>query len=130
MVQERPVRVGRRLSAILAADVAGYSRLMHDDEETTHAKLTALLADSVTPAITEHGGRIVKNTGDGLLAEFSSAVEAVLAGAQFQTRIHELTIDDAEDRRILFRVGINIGDVIVVAHPRELAKPLSREALK
>jgi hypothetical protein len=102
---------------------------MHHDEEATYAKLTALLADSVTPAITEHGGRIVKNTGDGLLAEFSSVVEAVLAGTQFQTRIHELTIDDAEDRRILFRVGINIGDVIVVAHPRELAKPLSREAL-
>ena len=70
-------RVQRRLAAILAADVAGYSRLMHHDEEATYAKLTALLADSVTPAITEHGGRIVKNTGDGLLAEFSSAVEAV-----------------------------------------------------
>jgi len=68
-------RVQRRLAAILAADVAGYSRLMHHDEEATHAKLMALLADSVTPAITEHGGRIVKNTGDGLLAEFSSAVE-------------------------------------------------------
>ena len=109
-------RVQRRLAAILAADVAGYSQLMHHDEEATHAKLTALLADSVIPAITEHGGRIVKSTGDGLLAEFSSAVEAVLAGTQFQTGIHELTIDDAEDRRILFRVGINIGDVIVEAH--------------
>src|SRR5207253_384161 len=65
MVQERPVRVERRLSAILAADVAGYSRLMHDDEEATHAKLTALLAERVEPAIAEHGGRIVKNTGDG-----------------------------------------------------------------
>src|SRR5437762_14383477 len=74
MVQERPGRVERRLSAILAAaDVAGYSRLMHHDEEATHAKLTALLADRVTPAISEHGGRIVKNTGDGLLAEFPSA---------------------------------------------------------
>ena len=72
MVQERPVRVERRLSAILAADVAGYSRLMHHDEEATHAKLTALLADSVTPAIAEHGGRIVKNTGDGFLAEFQA----------------------------------------------------------
>ena len=72
MVHERPVRVQRRLSAILAADVAGYSRLMHHDEEATHGKLTALLADSVTPAIAEHGGRIVKNTGDGFLAEFPS----------------------------------------------------------
>jgi TolB-like protein/class 3 adenylate cyclase len=116
MGQERPVRVERRLSAILAADVAGYSRLMHNDEEATHAKLTALLADLVTPAIAEHGGRIVKSTGDGFLAEFSSAVEAVRAAVQFQTRIHELTIGDAEDRRIAFRVGINIGDVIVEPH--------------
>src|SRR5262245_50284174 len=116
MVQERPVRVERRLSAILAADVAGYSRLMHDDEEATHAKLTALLADSVTPAIAEHGGRIVKSTGDGFLAEFPSAVEAVRAAIQFQTRIKELTIGEVEDRRIAFRVGVNIGDVIVEPH--------------
>ena len=100
----------------MAADVAGYSRLMHSDEEATHAKLTALLADAVTPAIAEHGGRIVKNTGDGFLAEFPSAVEAVRAAVQFQTRIKELTIGDAEDRRIAFRVGINIGDVIVEPH--------------
>src|SRR5260370_7912221 len=89
---------------------------MQHDEAARHGKLTALLADSVTPAITEHGGRIVKNTGDGFLAEFPSAVEAVRAGTQFQTRIKELTRGDAEDRRILFRVGINIGDVIVGAH--------------
>jgi TolB-like protein/class 3 adenylate cyclase len=116
MVQERPVRVERRLSAILAADVAGYSRLMHHDEEATHAKLTAFLADSVAPAISEHGGRIVKNTGDGFLAEFPSAVEAVRAAMQFQTRIKELTTAEAEERRIAFRVGINIGDVIVEPH--------------
>ena len=116
MVQERPVRVERRLSAILAADVAGYSRLMHNDEEATHAKLTALLTEAVQPAITEHGGRIVKNTGDGLLAEFPSAVEAVRAALQFQDHVRELTISDLEDRRIAFRVGINIGDVIVEPH--------------
>jgi TolB-like protein len=116
MVQERPVRVERRLSAVLAADVAGYSRLMHNDEEATHVKLTALLTDAVNPAITEHGGRIVKNTGDGFLAEFPSAVEAVRAAIQFQTRIKELTFDAVEDRRIAFRVGINIGDVIVEPH--------------
>ena len=116
MVQKQPVRVGRRLSAILAADVAGYSRLMHDDEEATHARLTALLADAVEPAIAEHGGRIVKNTGDGLLAEFSSAVEAVRAAIDFQNNVRELTIEDAEDRRIAFRIGINIGDIIVEAH--------------
>src|SRR5215472_12717388 len=116
MVQDRPVRVERRLAAILAADVAGYSRLMHSDEEATHAKLTALLADVVGPAIAEYGGRIVKNTGDGFLAEFASAVEAVRAAVQFQTYIKELTSADMEDRRIAFRVGVNIGDVIVEPH--------------
>src|SRR5881275_883574 len=108
MVQERPVRVERRLTAILAADVAGYSRLMHHDEETTHAKLTALLADAVEPSIAEHGGRVVKNTGDGFLADFPSAVQAVRAAVHFQTRIKELTIGDAEDRHIALRVGVNI----------------------
>jgi TolB-like protein/class 3 adenylate cyclase len=116
MVQERPVRVERRLAAILAADVAGYSRLMHRDEEATHAKLTAVLAEAVHPTITEHGGRIVKNTGDGFLAEFPSAVQAVRAAAQFQNRVRELTAADAQEARIAFRVGINIGDVIVEPH--------------
>ncbi len=116
MVQERPVRVERRLSAILAADVAGYSRLMHHDEEATHAKLSALLTEAVHPAIAERGGRIVKNTGDGFLAEFPSAVEAVRAAMEFQSRIDELTIGDGEDTRLQFRVGINIGDVIVEPH--------------
>src|ERR1700756_903555 len=116
MAKAHPGGVGRRLAAIVAADVAGYSRLMHHDEEATHAKLTALLADAVAPAIADHGGRIVKNTGDGFLAEFPSAVEAVRTAMQFQTRIHDLTIADAEDERIAFRVGINIGDVIVEPH--------------
>jgi TolB-like protein/class 3 adenylate cyclase len=116
MVQERPVRVERRLSAILAADVAGYSRLMHHDEEATHLRLGALLTEAVHPAVAEHGGRIVKNTGDGFLAEFPSAVEAVRAAVQFQTRINELTTGEAEDRRIAFRVGINVGEVIVEPH--------------
>jgi len=116
MAQQPPIRVERRLSAILAADVAGYSRLMHNDEEATHARLTMLLADAVEPSIAQHGGRVVKNTGDGLLAEFRSAVEAVRAAAQFQERVHELTTGDAEDKRLAFRVGINIGDVIVEAH--------------
>ena len=105
MVQKRPERVERRLSAILAADVAGYSRLMHTEEEATHARLTALLTDAVAPAIAEHGGRIVKNTGDGFLAEFPSAVEAVRAAMQFQSRIKDLTIGAVEDRRIAFRVA-------------------------
>jgi TolB-like protein/class 3 adenylate cyclase len=116
MAQEQPIRFERRLAAILAADVAGYARLMHHEEEATHAKLTTLLADSVAPAICEHGGRIVKSTGDGFLAEFPSAVEAVRAAIQFQTRVGQLTVSDAEDTRIAFRVGINIGDVMVEPH--------------
>src|SRR6516225_5223077 len=112
----RPIRVGRRLAAIVAADVAGYSRLMHNDEEATHVRLSALLTDVVLPAIGEHGGRIVKTTGDGFLAEFPSAVEAVRAAVQFQTRINDLTNGDVQNRRIAFRVGINIGDTIVEPH--------------
>jgi TolB-like protein/class 3 adenylate cyclase len=116
MVQDQPGRVQRKLAAILAADVAGYSRLMHADEEATHAKLSALLVEVVQPAVTAHGGRIVKNTGDGFLAEFPSAVEAVRAAVYFQSKVTELSIGEADERRIAFRVGINIGDVIVEAH--------------
>ena len=116
MVQERPVRIERRLSAILAADVADYSRLMHHDEEATHSKLSLLMSDAAHPAIAEQGGRIVKNTGDGFLAEFPSAVAAIRAAIQFQGRIRDLTNDDPEQTRIRFRVGINIGDVIVEPH--------------
>ena len=116
MVQEQPNRVERRLSAILAADVAGYSRLMHNDEEATHARLTTLLTEAVEPSIMQHSGRIVKNTGDGLLAEFRSAVEAVRAATLFQKRVRDLTIGDPDEKRLAFRVGINIGDVIVEPH--------------
>jgi TolB-like protein/class 3 adenylate cyclase len=100
----------------MLADVAGYSRLMHDDEEGTHSRLTDLLANIVEPAIGRHGGRVVKYTGDGFLAEFPSAVEAVRAALQFQDRVGEVGFEEEEDRRLLFRVGINIGDVIVEAH--------------
>jgi TolB-like protein/class 3 adenylate cyclase len=116
MVQDQPTRLGRRLSAILAADVAGYSRLMHADEEATHTRLAALLAGAAEPAIAEHRGRVVKNTGDGFLAEFPSAVEAVRAATYFQNRVRELTTGDPNDKCILFRLGINIGDIIVDAH--------------
>jgi TolB-like protein/class 3 adenylate cyclase len=104
------------LAAIMAADVAGYSRLMHADEETTHTRLTALLTNAIAPLIAEHGGRIVKNTGDGFLAEFASAVEAIRAATHFQNKVRELTVDDAEDHRLRFRVGINVGDIIDEAH--------------
>ena len=116
MVRERPVRVERRLAAVLAADVAGYSRLMHHDEEATHGRLTYLLTEAIHPAIAEYGGRVVKSTGDGFLAEFPSAVQAVRAAAQFQNRVRELTTADAQNARIAFRVGINVGDVIVEPH--------------
>jgi class 3 adenylate cyclase len=112
MVQDRPARLERKLFAILAADVAGFSRLMHSNEEATHTKRTALLAYAVDPAIAEH----VKTPGMGSWRSFPSAVEAVRAAMQFQSRIHELTIDEAEDNRIALRVGINIGDVIVEPH--------------
>jgi class 3 adenylate cyclase len=100
----------------LAADVAGYSHLMHRDEEATHTKLREILAEAVEPAIEDRGGRIVKSTEDGLLAEFPGAVQAVRAAVQFQLRAKELTSADAEDSRIAFRVGVNIDDVIVEPH--------------
>lgn len=106
-------RVERRLAAILMADVASYSRLMHANEEATHARVTALLIHTVLPVIVEHGGRIIKNTGDGFLAEFASAVDAVRSAMQFQGSVYRLAVGDTADQRILFRVGINVGDVIV-----------------
>jgi TolB-like protein len=115
MISPTRIRAERRLAAILVADVAGYSRLMHQDEETTHARLTTLLADTVMPAIARQAGRIIKNTGDGFLAEFPSAVKAVRAAIQFQDGVYRQSIGEVQDKRILFRVGINIGDVIVKA---------------
>ena len=102
----------RRLTAILAADVAGYSRLMGTDEEGTHERLKAHLRELVEPKITEHRGRIVKNTGDGFLAEFSSVVDTVRCAAEVQRGMIEREPAMPEERRIRFRVGINLGDVI------------------
>jgi adenylate cyclase len=103
----------RRLAAILAADVAGYSRLMGQDEEVTHERLQAHLRELVDPKIKEHGGRTVKNTGDGFLAEFSSVVDAVRCAAEVQRRMIDREPEVPEERRIKFRIGINLGDVIV-----------------
>jgi len=103
----------RRLTAILAADVAGYSRLMGVDEEGTHERLKAHRCELVDPKIGEHSGRIVKNTGDGLLAEFASVVDAVRCAAQLQRAMIDREAGLPEDRRIRFRIGINLGDVIV-----------------
>jgi TolB-like protein len=108
-------RVERRLAAILVADVAGYSRLMHASEEATHARVTSLMTSRILPVIAEHSGRIIKHTGDGFLAEFHSAVDAVRAAMQFQGDAYRLAISDTPEERILFRVGIHIGDIIVGA---------------
>src|SRR5215469_11955221 len=103
----------RRLTAILAADVAGYSRLMGADEEGTHERLKGHLRELVNPKIGEHHGRIVKNTGDGFLAEFASVLDAVRCAAEVQRGILDRNADTPEDERILFRIGVNLGDVIV-----------------
>jgi TolB-like protein/class 3 adenylate cyclase/Flp pilus assembly protein TadD len=103
----------RRLAAILAADVAGYSRLMGADEEGTHERLKAHRRGLVEPKISEHSGRIVKTTGDGLLAEFPSVVDAVRCAAELQRAMIDREAGMPEDRRIRFRIGINLGDVIV-----------------
>jgi adenylate cyclase len=106
----------RRLAAILAADVAGYSRLMGADEEGTHERLHAHLRELVNPKIEEHRGRIVKNTGDGFLAEFASVVDGVRCAVEMQRGMAERNDPIPQDERIEFRVGINLGDVIAEEH--------------
>ena len=106
-------RVERRLAAILAADVAGYSRLTGLDEEGTHAQLQDHLRSLVDPKIAEHRGRVVKNTGDGLLAEFSSVVDAVRCAVDVQRGMAERNADVPQEKRIEFRIGINVGDIII-----------------
>ena len=106
----------RRLTAILAADVAGYSRLMGADEEGTHERLQAHLRELVNPKVNELRGRIVKNTGDGFLAEFASVVDAVRCAAEVQRGMAERNAGTPPERRIEFRIGINLGDVIAEEH--------------
>src|SRR5467141_922704 len=102
----------RRLAAILAADVAGYSRLMGADEEGTHERFKAHLVELVDPKIREHRGRIVKTTGDGVLAEVASVVDAVRCAGEIQRAMADRDLDLAEERRLRFRIGVNLGDVI------------------
>src|SRR5215471_9625128 len=102
----------RRLAAILAADVVGYSRLMGAEEERTHERLKTHRRQVVDPKIREHHGRIVKTTGDGMLAEFPSVVDAVRCAVELQRAMIDRNTDIAEDERIAFRVGVNLGDVI------------------
>ena len=106
----------RRLAAILAADVAGYSRLMGADEEGTHERLKTHLRELIDPKIAEHRGRIVKNTGDGFLAEFASVVDAARFAVEVQRGMIDREPEMPDDRRIRFRIGINLGDVIVEEH--------------
>jgi TolB-like protein/class 3 adenylate cyclase len=109
-------RVERRLAAILAADVAGYSRLMGEDEEGTHAALTSLRREVSDPKIAEHRGRIVKSTGDGLLVEFASVVDAVRCAVELQRDMALHNHGVPLERRIQFRIGINLGDIIIEEH--------------
>src|SRR4029077_18283600 len=106
-------RVERRLAAILAVDVAGYSRLMGEDEEGTLAALRAVRRELGDPKIAEHRGRIVKTTGDGLLAEFASVVDAVRCAVEVQREMITRNAATPAERRIEFRMGINLGDIII-----------------
>ena len=106
-------RVERRLAAILAADVAGYSRLIEANEEGTLARLTALRTEVIDRKIADHRGRIVKTTGDGMLVEFASVIDALRCAVEVQRAVSERNAGVPDDRRIEFRIGINVGDVVV-----------------
>jgi TolB-like protein/class 3 adenylate cyclase len=108
-----PDTPSRRLAAILALDVVGYSRLVEQDETATLAALTALRADVVDPALASHRGRIVKVMGDGLIAEFSSVVDAVSCAIEVQRASAKRQSEDPAARRIVLRIGVNLGDVVV-----------------
>jgi adenylate cyclase len=107
------VKAARKLAAILATDVVGYARLVRADEEGTLAALRTLRRTVIDPKIEEYGGRIVKLMGDGMLAEFGSVVDAVNNAVDVQRAVSELQADVPEDRRIRFRVAVNLGDVVI-----------------
>src|SRR5216684_2984780 len=113
MEPEARGRVERRLAAILAADVAGYSRLIEANEEGTLGRLKSLRAELIDPKLAEHRGRIVKTTGDGLLVEFASVVDALRCAAEVQKAMAESNTLVPSERRIEFRIGINMGDIVV-----------------
>src|SRR5262249_22260699 len=106
-------RPERRLAAILAADVAGYSRLIGVDEEGTLHRLRSIRAEVIDPAIAAHRGRLVKTTGDGLLAEFASVVDALRCAAEIQQEIGGRVDEAPADRRLELRIGIHQGDIVV-----------------
>src|ERR1700746_434451 len=109
MASERPQR---KLAAILAADVVGYSRLAGADEDRVLARLRALRSDLIDPTIAVHNGRVIKRTGDGILLEFRSVVDAVNCAVEVQNGMVERNAGLPEDRRIMLRVGIHVGDVV------------------
>ena len=106
-------RAERKLAAILAADVVGYSRLVGADEAGTIARLKALRKEFIEPLVAEYRGRVVKLMGDGALIEFASAVDAVECAVAIQQGVAEREAAEPADRRIRFRIGINLGDVVV-----------------
>jgi adenylate cyclase len=106
-------RVERRLAAVLAADVAGYSRLMGTDEEGTLARLKVIRKSLVDPTIASHRGRIVKTTGDGMLVEFASAVDAVRSAVEVQRGMAERNVTVPPGQSIELRIGIHVGDIII-----------------
>src|SRR5829696_322522 len=103
----------RRLAAVLAVDVVGYTRLMGRDEAGTHARLKVIRRELLEPAVKRHGGRVVKSTGDGVLAEFPSAVEAAVCAVEVQRAMLDRNANISEDKRIVFRMGLNVGDLII-----------------
>ncbi len=106
-------RAQRRLAAILVADVVGYSRLIEADEEGTRARLRSLHSELIGPRIAADGGRIVKTMGDGILVEFPSVVDAVRNALSIQGAMRRRNADVPEETRIEFRIGVNLGDVII-----------------
>ena len=106
-------RAERRLAAILAADVAGYSRLIGEDEDGTLGRLRSVRAEVIDPKVAEHRGRLVKTTGDGLLVEFASVVDALRCASEWQQAMAGRNAGIADAGRIEFRIGINVGDVVV-----------------
>ncbi len=107
-----PKSTERKLAAVLAADMVGYSRLMELDERGTLARLRTHRAELIDPAIAKNQGRIIKTTGDGMLVEFQSVADAVRCAVEVQDRMRRRNSDVSDDRRMEFRIGINLGDII------------------
>jgi len=114
-VDARP-KLDRRLAAVLIADVAGYSRLMEQDETGTHVRLQVLRAEVIEPALARHAGRITRSTGDGLLVTFASATEALRCAVEIQRELADRNAQIAPTEQIAFRMGLNVGDVLFDKH--------------